>query len=305
LSMRSSVGLVVLLLVAAPGGAAHAQDLRTAAPGLSASDPASPPTRLDDPQLLFAIDPPAAAASDAGPSLEEASRQVISQPAGPPPTPRHTGIHALGKDLVDDLKHLPSKENLFWAGLGGGLALAVHPIDDNVMHAWGGNSTMQNVFKLGKYLGQSYVLIPVAATVYIYGRSKDEPKVSHVGMDLIEALLISEGIVQTLKYTTRRERPDDSGKTSFPSGHAADTFAFATAFERHIGWKGAVPAYIFASYVAISRIPDNRHWLSDTIFGASVGIIAGRTVTRHGAKFPFEVAAVRGGAEIMFVRNGK
>jgi hypothetical protein len=209
------------------------------------------------------------------------------------------------RNLVSDFKALPSKENLFWAATGGGLALAVHPIDDNVMHAWGNNQSLQNFFVLGKYLGQSYVLIPTAVTIYIIGRAKDEPKVSHVGTDLIESLLISEALVQTLKYTTRRERPDGSGKNSFPSGHAADTFAFATALERHLGWKGAVPAYIFSSYVAISRIPDNRHWLSDTVFGASVGIIAGRTTTRHGKEYPVHVNMLPGGAEIMFVHNGK
>jgi membrane-associated phospholipid phosphatase len=123
-------------------------------------------------------------------------------------------------------------------------------------------------------------------------------------MDLIESLVVAEALVQTLKYTTRRERPDGSGKNSFPSGHAADTFAFATALERHLGWKGAVPAYIFSSYVAISRIPDNRHWLSDTVFGASVGIIAGRTCTRHGKEYPIHVSLMPGGAQVMFVHNG-
>ena len=114
---------------------------------------------------------------------------------------------------------------------------------------------------------------------------------------------MSEALTQTIKYTTRRERPDGSGKNSFPSGHAADTFAFATALERHLNWKWSVPAYIFSSYVAISRVPDNRHWLSDTIFGAGVGIICGRTTTRHGAKYPVSAAVVPGGAEIMFSRN--
>src|SRR5215471_4796345 len=57
------------------------------------------------------------------PFLDE-GEQVIGQPAGPPPTPRHTGVKAMVKDLGDDFLHLPSKENLFWAGLGGGLALA-------------------------------------------------------------------------------------------------------------------------------------------------------------------------------------
>ena len=167
---------------------------------------------------------------------------VVGQPAGPPPTPRHTGVKAMMKDLVSDVTHLPSKENLFWAGVGGGLALAVHPADDNVSESLSNSDSAKSFFKFGKYLGQLYVLLPTAVTVYTVGRAKDLPKVSHVGMDLIQSLLITEALVQTLKYTTRRERPDGSGKNSFPSGHAADTFAFATALERHLGWKGAVPA---------------------------------------------------------------
>jgi membrane-associated phospholipid phosphatase len=122
-------------------------------------------------------------------------------------------------------------------------------------------------------------------------------------MDLIQALAISEFMTQTLKHITNRERPDHSNNTSFPSGHASDTFAFATALERHLGWKGAVPAYILSSYVAISRLPANRHWLSDAVFGSAVGIIAGRTVTRHGSDYPFTVAAVPGGVAIVYVRR--
>ena len=53
---------------------------------------------------------------------------VVGQPAGAPPTPRHTGIHAMFKDLGADVTHLPSKENLFWAAVGGGLAsLSIWP----------------------------------------------------------------------------------------------------------------------------------------------------------------------------------
>jgi membrane-associated phospholipid phosphatase len=147
-------------------------------------------------------------------------------------------------------------------------------------------------------------LLAVSTTVYVVGRSTDQPRVSHLGMDLLRALAISEALVEGLKYTTRRERPDGSGKTSFPSGHAADTFAFATALERHLGWKYAVPAYLFAGYVAMSRLPSNRHWTSDVVFGSAVGIIAGRTVTGHEEnKYPVEVTLVNGGAAILFVRR--
>jgi len=224
--------------------------------------------------------------------------------AGPPPTPRHTGIKATFKQLVQDVKHLPSKENGIWAGVGGALALAVHPADDNVNQALVDNSAAENFFKPGAVLGELPTLFSAATVVYIVGRAKDEPKVSHVGMDLIRALAISEGLTQTIKYATHRERPDMSDNRSFPSGHAADTFAFATALERHLGWRYAVPAYIFSSYVAASRLPANRHWLSDVVFGSTVGIIAGRTVTSiETMKYPVAVTALPGGGIAVFVTH--
>lgn len=228
--------------------------------------------------------------------------QVVGQPAGPAPTPRHTGVKALVKDLALDVVHLPSKENLFWVGVGGGTALAVHPADDYVNEALLNSPFADKFFKPGAVLGQLGTLLGTATTVYVVGRVRDQPKVSHMGMDLIQALVISETLTQSLKRITRRERPDGSGATSFPSGHAADTFAFATALERHLGWKGAVPAYIFSSYVAVSRLPANRHWLSDAVFGATVGIIAGRTVTRHGREFPVTVALEDGGVSATYTR---
>jgi membrane-associated phospholipid phosphatase len=230
--------------------------------------------------------------------------QVIQPPAGPPPTPRHTGIKALLKELVVDVKNLPSRENLLWVGVGSGLALAVHPFDDDVNRKLTGSNTADKVFKPGEILGELGTLLGTASVLYTVGRIRDEPRVSHVGMDLIRALAISEGLTQALKYTTRRERPDHSSRNSFPSGHAADTFAFATALERHLGWRYSVPAFTFASYVALSRLPANRHWLSDAVFGSAVGIIAGRTVTGHEtSEYPVSVVFIPGGAAIMVARQ--
>ena len=232
--------------------------------------------------------------------------QVVGQPAGPPPTPRHTGIKAMVKGLIVDFKYLPSRENLLWTGIGGGLALAVHPADENVNRRVVGNQAAEKFFKAGEILGELGTLLGGASAVYAVGRLKDEPKMSHVGMDLIQSLAMSEALTQALKYTTRRERPDHSGRNSFPSGHAADTFAFATALERHLGWRYWAPAYAGASYVALSRLPANRHWLSDAVFGAAVGIIAGRTVTSHEAvSFPVSVHYIPGGVSVMYVRRGK
>jgi len=48
---------------------------------------------------------------------------------------------------------------------------------------------------------------------------------------------------------------------------------------------GAVPTYTIASYVAMSRLADDRHWASDVMAGAAEGIIIGRSVTWHGRNF--------------------
>ena len=53
--------------------------------------------------------------------------------------------------------------------------------------------------------------------------------------------------------------------------------------ERHLGWKKSVLGYTVASYIAASRLHDNRRYLSDVVFGAAVGLIAGRTVVHHEA----------------------
>lgn len=239
--------------------------------------------------------------------LPSEATTVDQQPAPPPPTPAHTGFKAMFVQLGQDFKYLPSKENAYWAAGGGALALGLHPVDDNVnAYFLDASSGVKNFFKPGAVLGQSYTLFGAAGAVYAIGRIGDRPHVSHTGMDLIRALVVSEAIVETLKYTTRRERPDGSGKNSFPSGHAADTFAFATALERHLNWKFFVPAYVFSSYVAMSRLPSNRHWLSDVVFGSAVGIISGRTVTGHELnKYNVQLVPIPGGIAVAYVRHAQ
>lgn len=227
------------------------------------------------------------------------SSAPLAQPAGPPPTPVHTGIKELVKNIGRDFVALPSKENLYWTLGGGGAALAAHSADAYVQEHVVGNSTADAFFAPGRVIG---LVVPLAGSVgtYAWGRLRDEPKVSHVGSDLIQGQVVAQVLTQALKYTTQRERPDGSGATSFPSGHAASTFAFATALERHLGWRYSAPAFAGAFYVAASRLPANRHWFSDVVFGATVGIIAGRTVTSQEARpYPVSLTAVPGGAALM------
>ena len=207
-----------------------------------------------------------------------------------PKKPTRSFVPALLHNLGDDVKHIPRKNTLYWLAWGTAVSLAVHPADDYFNNRLSTSDTAKNVFKLGKYIGSFPVLISMAGTTYVIGRARSSRRGQHLGMDLIEATLLADGMTQLVKVSVRRERPlrDDGTRASgfaFPSGHSAGTFAAATVLQQHLGWKWAVPTYSIASYVAMSRLVDDRHWASDVTAGAALGIIVGRSVTWHGRNF--------------------
>lgn len=222
-----------------------------------------------------------------------------------PPTPPHTGLRALARGFVEDVTHLPSTENAYLTLVGGALALGAHQFDQSFnAHLRSHYDLVNTAFAPAKYFGDTPEQVALSLGTYFYGRVADKPKASHLGMDLIRAQLLTESLVQPLKFATHRRRPDGSNHQSFPSGHAAVTFAGATVLERHLGWKRSALAYGVATYVAASRLHDNVHYLSDVAFGAAVGAIAGRTVTQHGrTTWTFVPAAVPGGAAIVAMRT--
>jgi len=152
-----------------------------------------------------------------------------------------------------------------------------------------GSSSADRFWKPGNYIGGvGMAVAPVA--IYAIGRYAVAPaedgsktnKWSHLGFDLVRAQIVDEAFVQAMKVSVRRTRPNGS-KYSFPSGHAAATFAFASVIERHLGYRFALPTVAVATYVATSRLHDNVHYLSDVVFGAALGTTVGWTVVgRHG-----------------------
>ena len=83
---------------------------------------------------------------------------------------------------------------------------------------------------------------------------------------------VTAGLTDLLKVTTWRRRPDGGNSLSFPSGHTSSAYAWATFVWRRYGWQWGLPAYAFAAFVGFSRIQDDRHWLSDVLAGALLGV---------------------------------
>lgn len=79
------------------------------------------------------------------------------------------------------------------------------------------------------------------------------------------------------KYLTGRLRPDGSAHNSFPSGHTANAFFMATLLHKEYGhlsrWV-SIAGYTTAVATGVGRSLNNKHWFSDVIVGAGVGIFS-------------------------------
>lgn len=81
--------------------------------------------------------------------------------------------------------------------------------------------------------------------------------------------------VNTFKHTTSVMRPDETTRNSFPSGHTATAFLGAELLRREYWnvspWIG-VAGYAVAAGTGFFRMYNNRHWFTDVIAGAGVGV---------------------------------
>jgi hypothetical protein len=91
---------------------------------------------------------------------------------------------------------------------------------------------------------------------------------------LLISNLISSGITHGLKHLTLKARPNGA-PYSFPSGHATFAFTNATVLFNEIQETSpllAFSGYAFAASTGAFRMLNNKHWLSDVMVGAGIGI---------------------------------
>ena len=89
---------------------------------------------------------------------------------------------------------------------------------------------------------------------------------------------VMAGFVNGIKYTASELRPDESTRNSWPSGHTATAFVGATILHKEYGltrspWY-SIAGYSLATATGVMRVLNNRHWISDVLSGAGIGILS-------------------------------
>jgi hypothetical protein len=147
--------------------------------------------------------------------------------------------------------------------------------------------------------------VMIGASLYAYGRLRDNHRAADLGLHGLEALLLGEYLGWTLKGIVGRARPyvditnphdysllrglrEGGDYRSFPSGHTIAAFAAASAVtsETKLWWPKSVwiigpIMYGGAALVGWSRMFDNQHWASDVITGAAIGTFTGLKVVHY------------------------
>lgn len=141
--------------------------------------------------------------------------------------------------------------------------------------------------RLSNAANRSAIWIAVAAALALFGgrrgRRAAAAGVAAVG---VSSALVNLGV----KSLASRRRPDRErarvaderhvvmpSSTSFPSGHSASGFAFATAVGRDVPWL-AFPLRALAAAVAYSRVHTGVHYPGDAIVGSLIGGATGSVV---------------------------
>lgn len=93
------------------------------------------------------------------------------------------------------------------------------------------------------------------------------------------SLLAAGGVSYGLKELVHERRPDGSDRKSFPSGHAAISFAAAASLEKRYGWEAGAPAFILASFVGVARVEARKHHWYDVVAGGAIGTASGLLIT--------------------------
>ena len=141
--------------------------------------------------------------------------------------------------------------------------------------------------RLSNAANQSRIWLATAGALALTGPTGRRAAIRGLLAIGVTSAFVNQGV----KRLADRRRPDRAGagvprarqvkmpsSTSFPSGHSASAFAFATAISKDSPWL-AIGIQFLAGSVAYSRVHTGVHYPGDTIAGALIGAATGQAVS--------------------------
>jgi membrane-associated phospholipid phosphatase len=220
----------------------------------------------------------------------------------------------LGSDLKQAFTkpfHMTKKD---WISTGkfalvaSGLAFVDKPIQRKALELRNNSPTLQKISRQVTNFGGPYETYTLGA-LGAYGFIFKNEKMKTTTLLATQAYITGSAIETVLKFLTGRQRPyvtdstkvqaspilhgpfyktpnDPNGKktnSSFPSGHTTVAFAAATVYAMEYKNRPLIPilAYSAATLIGLSRITENKHWVTDVLTGVAVGYLTGRLVVNN------------------------
>jgi membrane-associated phospholipid phosphatase len=190
----------------------------------------------------------------------------------------------------------PERSRVIWKVIPGvaGLAATSFIIDEHVTGFLRSNQTsfLDTSASLTDMGGEKTIVIPAVLLTYGTARFvlKDE-RLQTATLNSIQSIIVTAIATEGIKIITGRARPfNNEGPYAFrpfpagedrykslPSGHTSLAFALFTPYaETYSRWIYLVPAS-----VAMGRVYQDKHWLSDVVMGGGIGLVSGILFTRH------------------------
>lgn len=190
--------------------------------------------------------------------------------------------------IYDDVGYLLGERDFYL--LVGGLYASPSVLEDafetesnGLGQKWGHSRFADSFFELGEVFGDETFPIALSVAGWGIGKFSGSQRLQNFGYDLIRAQAANGLLTIALKGIVNRTRPDGA-PYSYPSGHTSSAFTTAGVVYKHFGKAWGIPAFALATFVGVSRLQENKHFVSDIFAGAILGTYVSLKLSGHSTK---------------------
>ncbi len=151
--------------------------------------------------------------------------------------------------------------------------------------------------EIGNFYGSGWGVGGMSLLALSYGKISENQLVEDLGTDLTASFAATSVLAVAMKYGIGRTRPNGA-PYSMPSGHTSGAFSSVAVIWHHLGWQTGMVFGSISTLTALARIEDNKHFTSDVVAGATLGLVVGRLVVSRRNACGWQVNAAHDGVVV-------